>query len=187
MQNFEPHEVYVEVSEDQLPTWNRTSKRASEVFNMIRVLRKKKDEKGDLLKYKARAVVCGNQQKRKALASGAEHTLETFAPAAPSATFKLLCAVGCFVKLRVRQFDVEAAYLQGTSEGDDGEAFVRPPPDECLCDDRGVPSVWKLLKPLYGEADAGRIWHRTAKTQLVQFQGFTQSEVDPCYFFKKNS
>eukprot|EP00965_Chrysotila_dentata_P166514 5497633-Pleurochrysis_carterae.AAC.1 len=76
MQNFERHGVYVEVSEDQLPTWNRNSKRASEVIDIMWVLRKKKDEKGDLLKYKARAVVCGNQHKRKALASGAEHTLE---------------------------------------------------------------------------------------------------------------
>eukprot|EP00965_Chrysotila_dentata_P074521 2461434-Pleurochrysis_carterae.AAC.1 len=75
---------------------------------MMWVLRKTKDEKGDLLKYKARAVVCGNQQKHKALAPGAEHTLETFAPAARSATFELLCAVGCVANLRVRQFDVEA-------------------------------------------------------------------------------
>eukprot|EP00965_Chrysotila_dentata_P056393 1870855-Pleurochrysis_carterae.AAC.1 len=77
-----------------------TSKRAFEVTDMMWVLRKKKDEKGGLLKYKARAVVCGNQQKRKALASGAEYTLETFAPAARSATFKLLCAVGCVANLR---------------------------------------------------------------------------------------
>eukprot|EP00965_Chrysotila_dentata_P135057 4466615-Pleurochrysis_carterae.AAC.1 len=69
MQNFERHEVYVEVSEDQLHTWKSTSKRASEVMDMMWVLRKKKDEKGDRLKYKARAVVCVNQQKRKALAS----------------------------------------------------------------------------------------------------------------------
>eukprot|EP00965_Chrysotila_dentata_P142296 4704769-Pleurochrysis_carterae.AAC.1 len=59
---------------------------------MMWVLRKKKEEKRELLKYKARAVVCSNQQKRKALASGTEYTLETFAPAARSATFNLLCA-----------------------------------------------------------------------------------------------
>eukprot|EP00965_Chrysotila_dentata_P003269 106165-Pleurochrysis_carterae.AAC.1 len=114
MRNFERHGVYVE-------TWNSTSRRASEVIDMMLVLRKKKDEKSDLLKYKARAV--GHQQKRKALASDAEHTLETSASAARSATFKLLCAAGCIANLRVRQFDVEAAYLQGTFEGDDGEVF----------------------------------------------------------------
>eukprot|EP00965_Chrysotila_dentata_P011551 377751-Pleurochrysis_carterae.AAC.1 len=67
-----------------------------------------------------------------------EHTLETFAPAARSATFnKLLCAVGCTANLRVRQLDVEAAYLQGKFEGDHGEVHVRPPPDERFFDDRG--------------------------------------------------
>eukprot|EP00965_Chrysotila_dentata_P163374 5396248-Pleurochrysis_carterae.AAC.2 len=35
MQNFERHGVYVEVSEDQLQTWNSTSKRASEVIDMM--------------------------------------------------------------------------------------------------------------------------------------------------------
>eukprot|EP00965_Chrysotila_dentata_P009475 308797-Pleurochrysis_carterae.AAC.1 len=126
------------------------------------------------------------EQKCKATAAGLKHTLETFAPAARFATFKLLCAVGCVANLRVRQFDVEAAYLQGKFEGDDGEVYVRPPPDERYFDDRGVPIVWKLLKPLYGKADAGRIWHRTAKKQLVQLQGFKQSEFGPCYFYKKD-
>eukprot|EP00965_Chrysotila_dentata_P147510 4869762-Pleurochrysis_carterae.AAC.1 len=90
MQNFERHGVYVEVSEDQLPPWNNSTRRAHEVIDMMWVLRIEKDEKGDLLKYKARAVVCDNQQKRKATALGSEQTLEIFAPAARSATFKLL-------------------------------------------------------------------------------------------------
>eukprot|EP00965_Chrysotila_dentata_P081738 2698317-Pleurochrysis_carterae.AAC.1 len=180
MQNFKRHGVYVEVGEAQLPSWNAYSKRASEAIDMMSVLRKKKEEKGELLKYKARAVVCGNQQKRKALAAGSEPTLETFAPAARSATFKLLCAVGCIANLRVRQFNVETAYVQGKFEGDDDEVYVRPSPNERFFDDRGMPIVWKPLKPLYREADAGRIWHRTAKKQLVQVQGSTQSEFDPC-------
>eukprot|EP00965_Chrysotila_dentata_P201798 6180759-Pleurochrysis_carterae.AAC.1 len=109
MLNFERQGVYVEVSEDQLPSWNASTKRAYEVIEMMWALRKKRNEKGEIPTYKARTVLCGNQQKRKALASGSEHTLETFAPAARSATFKLLCAVGCLANLRVRQFDVDAA------------------------------------------------------------------------------
>eukprot|EP00965_Chrysotila_dentata_P042081 1396179-Pleurochrysis_carterae.AAC.1 len=70
MHNFSRHGVYVEVSEDQLPSWNPSTKRAFEVIDMMWVLKKKRDEKGRLLKYKARAVVCGNQQKSKALNSG---------------------------------------------------------------------------------------------------------------------
>ena len=44
--------------------------------------------------------------------------------------------------------------------------------------------MWKLCVPLYGEADAGRIWNRTLVRQLVEVQHFNQSEYDPCYFWK---
>ena len=74
---------------------------------------------------------------------------------------------------------------------EDGEVvYARPPPNfpggtkYRIYDDRGVPLVWRLKVPLYGEADAGRIWNRTAVNQLVNIQGFTQSEFDPCYFYK---
>ena len=40
------------------------------------------------------------------------------------------------------------------------------------------------LVPLYGEADAGRIWNRTLVRQLVTVQKFQQSEYDPCFFWK---
>eukprot|EP00965_Chrysotila_dentata_P111952 3702248-Pleurochrysis_carterae.AAC.1 len=35
MQNFERHRVYVEISEDQLPSWNSTTRRAHEVIDMM--------------------------------------------------------------------------------------------------------------------------------------------------------
>eukprot|EP00965_Chrysotila_dentata_P133916 4428830-Pleurochrysis_carterae.AAC.1 len=80
--NFDRHGVKIEVAEDSLTTWNPRTRRASEVVDMMWVLKKKKDEKGDLLKFKARAVVCGNQQKAKSQHLGNQHLLETFAPAA---------------------------------------------------------------------------------------------------------
>eukprot|EP00965_Chrysotila_dentata_P050340 1667728-Pleurochrysis_carterae.AAC.1 len=97
-QNFERHGVYVE------------ARLRSHRYDVS--AKEEKGREGRPSKYKARAVVCANQQKRKALASGAEHTLETFAPAARTATFKSLCAMGCIADLRVRQFDVKTAYLQ---------------------------------------------------------------------------
>ena len=61
--------------------------------------------------------------------------------------------------------------------------YARPPPGYRTFI-RGVPVVWKLRVPLYGEADAGRIWNRTLLKQLVEVQEFKQSEYDPCYFYK---
>eukprot|EP00965_Chrysotila_dentata_P119679 3956944-Pleurochrysis_carterae.AAC.1 len=49
------------------------------------------------------------------------------------------------------QKDPERSERVVDHEGGDGEVHVRPPPDERFFDDRGVPVVWKLLKPLYTE------------------------------------
>ena len=48
----------------------------------------------------------------------------------------------------------------------------------------GVPLVWRMNVPLYGQEDAGLIWYRTVVEHLVGKQGFTQSEADPCFFYK---
>ena len=89
-------------------------------------------------------------------------------------------------KIRQRTFDVEAAYLKGKFESSE-VLYARPPPAPGTMSRtfvRGVPVVWRLKVPLYGEADAGRIWNRTLTKQLVDVQKFVQSAWDPCYFRK---
>ena len=89
-------------------------------------------------------------------------------------------------KIRQRTFDVEAAYLKGKFESSE-VLYTRPPPAPGTMSRsfvRGVPVVWRLKVPLYGEADAGRISNRTLTKQLVEAQHFVQSAWDPCYFRK---
>ena len=191
MMNFENHDVYTEVTEDSLPTWNRSLGRATEVTNTLWVLRKKRDGDSNLIEgdkgYKGRCVVDGRAQKEQSARRGKE--LETFMPTTRGATHKLQCA-NCTLKgRRKRQFDINAAYMLGTFEGEEA-MVVRPPPNGPggtvyrKKDARGINIVWKLRVPLYGEADAGAIFHRTLKKQLVRVQKFNQSEYDPCYFYK---
>ena len=84
---------------------------------------------------------------------------------------------------RLRTFDVEAAYLKGKFQESEVH-HVRPPIGYRSFVRGNVPIVWRLKAPLYGEADAGRIWNKTLVKQLVQVQRFTQSQYDPCYFYK---
>lgn len=84
--------------------------------------------------------------------------------------------------VRQRTFDVEAAYLKGEFNAD--EVHHARPPVGYRTFVRGVPVVWRLRCPLYGEADAGRIWNRTLVKQLTEVQKFEQSQYDPCYFWK---
>ena len=185
--NLDSHDAFEYLPEDSLPSWNAQKHYASEVTDTLWVLRQKRGAHNEKTKKKARICYNGKMQKSTAARNGT--VIETFAPTVRHTTFKLLAAHGCVTGRRARQFDVEGAYLKGKFE--DGEVvYARPPPNfpggtkYRIYDDRGVPLVWRLKVPLYGEADAGRIWNRTAVNQLVNIQGFTQSEFDPCYFYK---
>jgi hypothetical protein len=88
--------------------------------------------------------------------------------------------------IRQQTYDVEAAYLKGEFEGE--VLYARPPPTGPPPGRRpyirGIPVVWRLKAPLYGEADAGRIWNRTMVKQMTLAQHYKQSKYDPCYFYK---
>ena len=186
--NLVSHDAFEEVAEDSLPTWDAARGRAREVCDTLWVLKQKRD--GEQRKTKKKGRICYNGAMQKATAAKSGRIIETFAPTVRHTTFKLLAARGCVQGRRRRQFDVEGAYLKGKFENDE-VVYARPPPDfpggtrfrHFTVD--GTPNVWRLKVPLYGEADAGRIWNRTAVHQLVHVQGFQQSEFDPCYFFKQ--
>ena len=164
------------VLEDSLPSWNAAKGRAPEVVNVLWVLRVKYNN-GKIVKYKARAVFDGRSQKAK------DPLLETFSPACRSTTHKLLTAEAVRLGLRILTWDVEAAYLKGVFPAGTKKLYARPPPGYRSFAN-GVPYIWVLMTPLYGEADAGRIWYQTFIAFLIKDRGFTQSRYDPCMFWK---
>ena len=183
--NLTRHQAYVEVPEDSLASWDGNN--AAEVINILWVLKKKYDELHALIKGKARAVLDGRMQKRQS--EKLNHAFETFAPTVRHSTWRTLCAASRALhkkkgrgKKRTFTFDVEGAYLQG-EYAEETQVYARPPPGYRSHDRRGVPIVWRLSAPLYGEADAGRLWNRTFHKQMI-VQKFKQSDADPCYYYK---
>jgi hypothetical protein len=175
------HETYEPIPEDSLESWCPVRRFATEVVNTMYALKRKRDHLNRVSQYKARIVVMGNVQKAKAAASSGV-PLDCFSPTCRPTTFKTQCAVAMSTGRRCRSFDVESAYLQGVlPEG--RKVYVRPPPGR-QTRLNGVPLVWRLKKPLYGQADAGRIWYQTARSQLVDAQSFTASDHDPCLLYK---
>jgi len=93
----------------------------------------------------------------------------------------------------MRRFDFVAAYLQGELlEGEvvyccapsgyhfapDGKLHPGTAPNGM------APHVCRVVKPIYGMAQAGRRWQRTLFPWLLE-QGFTQLHSDPCVFRKR--
>jgi len=70
---------------------------------------------------------------------------------------RLLLSLVTFLGFRIGTADIKSAYLQsGPIQRD---IYVRPPRDWTSI--RGI--LWKLLKLLYGIADAGRQWQRVVE------------------------
>ena len=159
-----------------MPSWTAAKGRATQVVNILWVLRVKYVD-GVMDKFKARAVFDGRSQKAN------DPTLETFSPACRSTTFKLAVAEACRNGLRLRTWDVEAAYLKGKFPDGAETLYARPPPGYRKYVN-GIPMIWRLKTPLYGEADAGRIWYQTFMRFMIDERGFTQSQYDPCLLWK---
>ena len=198
MENLARHQIYEEVPEDSLSSWDAIKRRATELIDFMWVLTKKYNEMRKLIKFKARATVRGDMESKVDIKMGLPPA-QTFAPTIRHNTLKLMIAAGVVraaaderaaVKrsaTRFRAFDVTAAFLQGEPL-DDRPRHIRPPEGYRTYDRRGVPIVWKLPGNCYGRAVAPRIWHKSIDTFLTaegkDGLGFTRSEADPCYFYK---
>ena len=95
----------------------------------------------------------------------------------------MLTAVAARFGLSLRRWDFASAYLQGVLE--DGEVvYCLAPPGHATIGADGLPRICKVVKPIYGMAQAGRRWQRSLFPWLLE-QGFTQLHVDKCLFMKR--
>nr|GEZ79580.1 hypothetical protein [Tanacetum cinerariifolium] len=109
------------------------------------VYRNKKDERGIVIRNKARLVAQGHIQEE-----GIEYE-EVFAPVARIEAIRLFLAYASFMGFLVYQMDVKSAFLYGTIEE---EVYVCQPPG--FEDPEYLDKVYKVVKALYGLHQAPR-------------------------------
>ena len=97
-------------------------------------------------------------------------------PTAAKTSLRLATTYISSMGYEVKSFDISAAFLQG--EEIEREVYLRPPP-EANCD-----GLWKLLKTVYGLADASRKFYLKARKELLNL-GCEMSSVDPAVFYWK--
>nr|GFA30698.1 putative ribonuclease H-like domain-containing protein [Tanacetum cinerariifolium] len=137
------------------------------------VYRNKKDEKGIVIKNKARLVAQGHTQEE-----GIDYE-EVFAPVARIEAIRLFLAYASFMGFPVYQMDVNSAFLYGTIEE---EVYVCQPPG--FEDPEYPDKVYKVVKALYGLHQAPRAWYETLATYLLK-NGFQIGTIDQTLFIKK--
>nr|GFC14536.1 putative ribonuclease H-like domain-containing protein [Tanacetum cinerariifolium] len=137
------------------------------------VYRNKKDERGIVIRNKARLVAQGHTQEE-----GIDYE-EVFAPVARIEAIRLFLAYVSFMGFPVYQMDVKSAFLYGTIEE---EVYVCQPPGS---EDPEYPDkVYKVVKALYGLHQAPRAWYETLATYLLE-NGFQRETIDQTLFIKK--
>ncbi|GJS26627.1 putative ribonuclease H-like domain-containing protein [Tanacetum coccineum] len=138
------------------------------------VFRNKKDERGIVIRNKARLVAQGYTQEE-----GIDYD-EVFAPVARIEAIRLFLAYASFKDFVVYQMDVKSAFLYGKIEE---EVYVCQPPG---FEDPDFPNrVYKVEKALYGLHQALRAWYETLSTYLLN-NGFLSGKIDKNLFIKRH-
>ncbi|GJV03065.1 putative ribonuclease H-like domain-containing protein [Tanacetum coccineum] len=138
------------------------------------IYRNKKDERGIVVRNKARLDAKGYTQEERIDYD------EVFALVARIEAIRLFLAYASFMRFIVYQMDVKSAFLYGTIEE---EVYVCQPPS---FEDPQFPNkVYKVDKALYGLHQAPRAWYETLSTYLIE-NGFRRGIIDKTLFIKKD-
>ncbi|GJZ77600.1 putative ribonuclease H-like domain-containing protein, partial [Tanacetum coccineum] len=138
------------------------------------VYRNKKDDRGIVVRNKARLMVQGYNQKE-----GIDYD-EVFAPVARIEAIGLFLAYASFMGFIVYQMDVKSAFLYGTIKE---EVYVCQPPS--FEDPQFPDKVYKVEKALYGLHQAPKAWYETLSTYLLENR-FRRGTIDKTLFIKKD-
>nr|GFA05178.1 putative ribonuclease H-like domain-containing protein [Tanacetum cinerariifolium] len=135
--------------------------------------RNKKDERGIVIRNKARLVAQGHTQEE-----GIDYE-EVFAPVARIEAIRLFLAYASFMGFLVYQIDVKSSFIYITIEE---EVYVCQPSG--FKDPENPDKVYKVVKALYGLHQAPRAWYETLATYLLE-NGFQRGTIDQTLFIKK--
>ncbi|GJT80814.1 putative ribonuclease H-like domain-containing protein [Tanacetum coccineum] len=138
------------------------------------VYRNKKDERGIVVRNKARLVAQGYTQEE-----GIDYD-EVFAPVARIEAIRLFLAYASFMGFIVYQMDVKSAFSYGTIEED---VYVCQPPG--FENPQFLDKVYKVEKALYGLHQAPIAWYETLLTYLLE-HGFRRDTIDKTLFIKND-
>ncbi|GJX61635.1 putative ribonuclease H-like domain-containing protein [Tanacetum coccineum] len=138
------------------------------------VFKNKKDERGIVVRNKARLVVQGYTQEE-----GIDYN-EVCIPVARIKAIRLFFAYASFMGFIVYQMNVKSVFLYGTIEE---EVYVCQP---LFFEDPQFPDkVYKVEKALYGLHQALKAWYETLSTYLIE-NGFRRGTIDKNLFIKKD-
>jgi hypothetical protein len=135
--------------------------------------RKRRIDTREVYKWKSRATYGGHRQVKDV------DYWETYAPVANWSSIRLLLAMTAINKWETRQIDFVLAYCQADAEHPNMYMAV---PKGMEMDGGSENFALRLVKNLFGQKQAGRVWNKHLVKGLLDI-GFVQSTIDECVFY----
>ena len=162
---MEANDVYEVINAADVPN-------ATKLLSSRMVFKRKLDEQGNIVKYKARWVAKGFSQIK-----GVNYS-ETFAPTATITAIRSMIAMALQRRMVIQQMDVSTAFLNAKLDHD---IYVKPP---AVAGKYPPNTVLKLKRSLYGLKQSPRLWNHTLD-EWMRSEGFTPTATDPCIYTKQ--
>ena len=141
----------------------------------------KTDDEGRVSRFKSRLVARGFLSR-----NGIEHDDdELYSPVMAMDSLRTLCAIAAGKGYKMQQCDISNAYLQGHLTDRDGNPryiYLHDPLHRK--DTQGRKLYLKLLRPLYGLRQSGRLFCNELHGHLLDI-GFERMPTDKCLFVKR--
>jgi hypothetical protein len=136
--------------------------------------RKRNLTTNEITKHKARLNLHGGKQ------FFGMNYFETYAPVVTWFAIRLMIVMGIIFSWALRQVDFVMAYPQAPIETD---IYMELPQGIQTATGNSKDHVLKLLKNIYGQKQAGRVWNSFLVDKLISL-GYTASLINDCVFFR---
>lgn len=100
--------------------------------------------------------------------------MESFAPVVKVSTVRIMLTIACIRNLKIRQYDVKSAYLNGTLKE---RVLMEQPPEF----HNGKDEVCLLKKSIYGLPRSGHYWNNRLN-EIMECTGLERMKEDPCVY-----
>jgi hypothetical protein len=142
--------------------------------------RKRRISDRTVYKWKARLNVDGSKQVQGV------HYQETYSPVVSWSTTRFFLIQALMRKWHTKQIDYVLAYPQAPVERDLYMELPKGVRLEGITEEDQRDYVLQIVKNLYGQKQAGRVWYQYLTKGLEEI-GFKKSKVDECVFYYKKS
>ncbi len=156
-------DTFLEINRSDVPAGHQ-------IIKSTWAFRRKRRPNGEVHKLKTLFVVRGDLQRL-------DESESTYSPVVDWSTVRLLFVLTVAQQLKSTTIDFNAAFVQSDLPE---PIYLELPPGYSV---PGEDKVYKVVKSLYGNVRAAKLWYKHLSQALVSKMGFTKSSIDSCLYF----